>query len=157
MQQKKMSPSQGRLLFFAGIAILAVDLALSLYSVPYAADPRLPSFPFLELGFPVASLLLFMSAILSGGGWTAWRTSLAPFLALSAGLIVLGIFLLSLSLTYAVPIVAGGATLYVTPYTTQATEVVAAGFLWGLFVLIFRWRNKSRPAGISSSPSTTSP
>jgi len=137
----------GPVLFGTGILLSALGLALSLYSIPNSADPRLPVFPILELRFPLVPLLLVMSAVLLSGGWVSWRGSLTPLLLVALALVVLGIILSTLSLLYPIPENVQGQTLYIFPYSAQATEPFLTGVLIAVFGGIFSRAKGRRPKG----------
>lgn len=140
-----LSHSQFSVVFGTGTVLLVVSFLLSLYSVPDSADPRLPSFPVLELKFPLIPLLLILSVVLMSAGWNGWREQLLPLLVLALVLFILGAVLVSLSFAKSIPVTVGSTTLYIQPYAAQAIEVTIAGGLLAFFGFLFKWTNRRAP------------
>lgn len=130
-------------MFFGGIILLALGVALSLYSVP--GIPRgnpalaLPSFPILEMQWSPIPLLLIFGAILMAGGWISWRHSVGPIMLIAVGLFIAGIISEALSFVYAITFQVGGGTVYILPYGTHAFELILSGIEVGFFSIIFSW------------------
>ncbi len=122
----------------AGIVLLIFAFSLALYSVPSETSP-LPSFPFLSPPLnSVFALLVGLSLIFLPVGWIEYSDgSLVPLILAGAVVFVSGILLKVLSILYAVPMPAGGDTLYVEPYGAHANFVIVVGPLLGFFTVFF--------------------
>ncbi len=147
ISKRGITRPQGQALFGTGILLSALGLALSLYSIPDSADPRLPVFPFLELRFPLIPLFLVISAVLLSAGWVAWRGSLVPLLVLASALFAFGIILSTLSILYPIPENVQGRTLFIFPYSAQSTEPFLTGALITVFGIIFSGARGQKPRG----------
>src|SRR5712692_3590912 len=129
-------------MFYLGIILLALGIALSLYSVNriIVSPPiTLTTFPFLEMQWSPIPLLLVFGAILMAGGWISWKHSAGLVMVIAAGLFLAGVISMAVSYVYAITFPVGGATVYILPYGTQALELILSGIEVGVFSIIFFW------------------
>lgn len=134
---------QARVMLYVGLALLAGAIGLAFYGIP-SEIPGLPDFPFVELSFPLVPFLWILSVILITSGWIFHpRGSVSALMIASGGVFAASIFIKVYSILTAVPIVIGGATIFVQPYGSQTTFLLTLGPLLAVFGFI-SWLAKRR-------------
>lgn len=134
-------------LFLFGIILMGILIFMNLYSIPLKSNPKLPDFIFLDSMYFAIFQWEFVAVSLCciSIASTLYSKRVEKLLFIFAGFMIFsGIpIFLYFSFIYSIPVnLSNGVTIFMTPYSTQAGDVL----IYGTLILIIHsfWSNVHR-------------